>query len=125
MTESEPDAYVVVTQILSAGDAERLKSYLSRGRVFEGLSPSELEAAYVAATKRWADNPDQPHVEHSDLTAEFDLRQTQPPMELVKDDIARITKLISDRFWRLSSEEVDEIKADLMAEYDAIKSGEN
>ena len=69
--------------------AERLQSYVHRGRKLGPLSADELTRLFVVAYRKWAKDvadPDSMRLT-SDLHAEYHLRKLDIPFDLVKDQI--------------------------------------
>jgi hypothetical protein len=82
MGEDEPDAEAEKV-------AERVQSYVYRGRKFGSLSADELMRLFVVAYRKWArDIADRDAtLLTSDLHAEYHLRKLDIPFDLVKDQI--------------------------------------
>ena len=75
--------------IVAQDDAEALQNYLGRGRRFQGLDAESLKDQWTAAARRFfLSLGEEGSQEMSDAAAELGLREIDPPMHLVENELA-------------------------------------
>jgi hypothetical protein len=86
-----------VDTFLACQEMDRAAEYLSRGRIYRGLTDEQLADEWIAAFKGMAEIPaDQSRKAIEDeLRAEFKLRKVKPPFRKVKSDLDRLTSSIA------------------------------
>jgi len=106
-----------VAELLTGSRA--VQSYLDRGRR-HGSAPSEnLEAQLVDAYRRWSIDPFDIRAtqEIHDLSAEYRLRESNLPVQLIQNDIDRGLSILKATFGELSTKEFQSRLQDLMDRY--------
>jgi transcriptional regulator with XRE-family HTH domain len=105
------------------GVLEAAADYAARGRKFAALSDSELDKRYVEAFQKVVDNPvnwDNRAIK-CDLDAEFQLRQREPPLERIREEIERLGELGIRELKRIEAEDPErwaEINRDIAEEFE-------
>src|ERR1700683_212794 len=70
---------------------EQLEGYIKRGRSLANISVGELRARWMAAIRAWASSLSEfDHEEREDIEAEMKLRKTEPPYDLVREQLNAI-----------------------------------
>jgi hypothetical protein len=100
---------------------DHIADYASRGRSHKRLTDDQLSAKWIAAFRNFADdrNDRGRRAIEMDLKAEFQLRNTEPPYDLVKPEIDRVVEDISSDFEKMKRDDpdaVDEMSQEM--EYD-------
>jgi hypothetical protein len=83
--------------------------YAARGRKFESLSNDQLTEHFVETFRKLADDPAK--WEHralkNDLVAEFQLRDIEPPCDLVSGEFKRVCDAVSKKLDAMQKEDPD------------------
>jgi hypothetical protein len=82
-------AVALIDQFLQHRKMEQTQDYLSRGRRFAALDAGQLSEDWVNAVRRWLARKDRSRERTmDDLAAELELRGSEPPYEVVKQELA-------------------------------------
>jgi len=85
----------VVDAFLEYRRMEQTKDYLSRGRRFAALDVGQLSEDWIIAVRSWLACKDREREQMmDDLTAELQLRRSEPPYDAVKQELAARFALI-------------------------------
>lgn len=108
---------------MAKGEANRLQSYLDRGRKFETYSRNELQDQFIVAYRRWSRDVTDKDLSQltSDLSVEFNLRKEDPPYAVVEEEVDAITKSIAAMASTLDKDRLTEINDQMVEEYDDAK----
>jgi len=96
-----------------------VQSYLDRGRRHASAPSESLEARLVDAYRRWSIDPFDMTAtqEIRDLSAEYRLRESSLPIQLIQNDIDRGLSILKATFGELSTKEFQWRLQDLMDRY--------
>lgn len=76
---------------------EQTKDYLGRGRRFAALDVGQLSEDWIIAVRSWLARKDRECEQMmDDLTAELQLRSSEPPYDAVKQELAARFALIEE-----------------------------
>jgi hypothetical protein len=116
MSEPIPAAQKVAE--LRSG-SRAVQSYLDRGRRHSTAPSESLQAQLVDAYRRWSIDPfDVPaNQEIDDLSAEYRLRESNLPIQLIQNSIDQGVSMLKATFGELSTKEFQSRLQDLMDHY--------
>ena len=112
---------------MASDSHESLKRYLEHGRPFASFSSDELKQAFVSACVKWGANPVEPasRIVFSYIDSEYSMRGEKPPYSLVQKPINSVKRVAEAIVKALSEEQLAQIGADLMDEYEKALAGKN
>ena len=92
---------------LVSEQANEAAEYAARGRKHQSLSTNDLTGAWVQAFRRLAAKfqDGDLRIDEVDLRSELLLRNIDPPYDLVKDDLGRLTNAAADAIEELQLED--------------------
>jgi hypothetical protein len=91
------DAAAMVVAFLEYRKMEQTKDYLSRGRRFAAVDVGQLSEDWIIAVRSWLARKDRECEKMmDDLTAELQLRRSEPPYGAVKQELAARFALIEE-----------------------------
>jgi hypothetical protein len=109
---------------MSNGELQRIASYLDRGRKFEDLLSDDLASELVLAYERWQrvdfDFFSAEHINTDDISAEYALREIDPPFELVRDRIDSLTSSMADTLSASSATQREELHNRMISEIEKL-----
>ena len=110
---------VAAHYIIARGAMTSIKAYADRGRKFASFSDDHLRAEFVSVFKAWAIDPFDFAIRerHSDVSAEYALRNQEPPYDVVALDLDKICNAASEMFKTLPQERWEEIGESIMVDY--------
>ena len=109
---------------LRSSGLDDIADYATRGRKHRDLSPDDLSAAWVHAYERLATeftNRDVLLVQN-DLTAEYELRNEEPPYALVMDAMDRHAENIKAAISKLAPSDMEQFNENIFEKYSALKA---
>jgi hypothetical protein len=90
-------AAAMVDAFLEHKRMEQTKDYLARGRRFAALDVGQLSEDWIIAVRSWLARKDRECEQMmDDLTAELQLRRSEPPYDAVKQELAARFALIEE-----------------------------
>lgn len=95
-------AFLMGTAEVAQRQLEQTRSYLLRGRLLEALSDEQLASIWADTIFRWAQGDEAQSAMVKDATAEFALRNLDPPVERVRDVIGVLAARGMDALSRTS-----------------------
>ena len=106
---------------------DHIADYASRGRFHKRLTDDQLSATWIAAFRNFADdrNDRGRRAIEMDLKAEFQLRNMEPPYDLVKPEIDRVVEDMSSDFAKMKRDDpdaVDEMSEEMEYELADLKA---
>lgn len=125
----ENDGTKIALTLMADSAGQRVKSYVDRGRLMQKLSDDDLSAMMVWAHREFEKAGFNPHSKErlftDDVGAEYDLRGLDGPYHLVKDQVDRMVAVAAASFEATDAERLDEINAEMVKGYEAIKRSEH
>ena len=89
MADDPRDPEAIVTAFLQNQSLEQTQDYLARGRRFAKLDVGQLNEDWIIAVRSWLARKDRARERMmDDLTAELQLRGSEPPYDAVKKELA-------------------------------------
>lgn len=108
--------------LIAASEAEDLAAYLAKGRRLEHLSDEQLDAEYVLAFRAWAAseaaNETRPALD--DAGAEYQLRGTSPPNDLLADERKQLGAAMAKRMASLGEGGLETMEANIEQRLEAV-----
>ena len=112
--------------MMQAETVDAAADYVRRGRAFRGLTDADLAGAWVAAFKAYSHNPAAApfRLAFKDLGAEHDLRQIDPPFDLVREDLERFRAAAQQVFEQLIADpgHLQEVERDLQVDLSSFRA---
>jgi hypothetical protein len=114
---SEPISAQTVAELRA--NERVVQSYLERGRSHRSMPLEGLEARLLTAYQLWSIDPFDMAIngEIDDLTAEYHLRKSDLPVQLIQDYIDQGLTIIKTTFGEISTKEFQSRLEDLMDRY--------
>lgn len=123
------DAESIVHHLVETGELERTRSYLARGRALANLTDGQLVERLVLAYSEWRSSGfwfgAAEHKLTNDVAAEFAMRGTVVPYDLVQEDLDALAIVITAEFDALSEVEQEEINSAIIADFAVSMKHEN
>jgi hypothetical protein len=109
----------VVRLALEKSSADKLQSYLLRGRCFKNLGDADLSQKYVEAMRTWALDPSDTSRSFpvSDVVAEYELRGSSVPRDLAAAEWEMLTSAAERAAEAMSDKRKEEIGLGLFIEW--------
>jgi hypothetical protein len=119
MVDNSNIAEMAVQYALAHEPMASAKAYADRGRKLAALSDDGLRTEFISAFRAWAIDPHDRAIRarQSDVTAEYALRNQEPPYDLVAADIDEICRAASEFSESLPQERRDQIGESIVIDY--------
>jgi hypothetical protein len=90
---------------------DHIADYASRGRSYKSLTDDQLSRQWIAAFKNFADDRSDHgrRATEMDLKAEFQLRNIEPPYDVVKPEIDRVVEGMSCDFEKMTRDDPEKV----------------